>query len=74
MRNMFSLLSLLDDIASTLDDIAIMTKVAIKKTSVIMTDDLAVNAGVVTGTPAQRELPLVKSIFIGSLLNKVYCV
>lgn len=71
---MFSLLSLLDDIATTLDDVAIMTKVAIKKTSVLMSDDLAVNAGVVTGTPAQRELPIVKAIFWGSLLNKVYCI
>lgn len=71
---MFSLLSLLDDIATTLDDVAVMTKVAIEKTSVLMSDDLAVNAGVVTGTPAKRELPIVKAIFWGSLLNKVYCI
>jgi len=71
---MFSLLSLLDDIAATLDDVAVMTKVAIQKTSVLMSDDLAVNASVVTGTPANRELPIVKSIFIGSLFNKVYCI
>ena len=71
---MFSLLSLLDDIATTLDDIAVMTKLAIKKTSVLMSDDLAVNAGVVTGTPANREIPIVKAIFIGALLNKVYCI
>jgi predicted DNA repair protein MutK len=71
---MFSLLSLLDDIATTLDDVAVMTKVAIQKTSVLMSDDLAVNAAVVTGTPANRELPIVKSIFWGSLLNKVYCI
>tara|TARA_B100001971_G_scaffold84647_1_gene78185 strand:- start:293523 stop:294323 length:801 start_codon:yes stop_codon:yes gene_type:complete len=71
---MFSLLSLLDDIATTLDDVAVMTKVAIQKTSVLMSDDLAVNAGVVTGTQADRELPIVKSIFLGSLLNKVYCI
>lgn len=71
---MFSLLTLLDDIAATLDDVAVMTKVAIKKTSAIMSDDLAVNAGVITGTPADRELPIVKSIFYGSLLNKVYCI
>lgn len=71
---MFSLLTLLDDIATTLDDVAVMTKVAIRKTSVLMSDDLAVNAGVITGTPADRELPIVKSIFIGSLLNKVYCI
>ena len=71
---MFSLLTLLDDIASTLDDVAVMSKVAIKKTSVLMSDDLAVNAGVITGTPADRELPIVKAIFLGSLLNKVYCI
>lgn len=71
---MFSLLTLLDDIAATLDDVAVMTKLAVKKTSAIMSDDLAVNAGVVTGTPADRELPIVKKIFWGSLLNKVYCI
>ena len=71
---MFSLLTLLDDIAATLDDVAIMTKVAIKKTSALMSDDLAVNAGVVTGANPDRELPIVKAIFVGSLLNKVYCI
>lgn len=71
---MFSLLTLLDDIATTLDDVAIMTKLAIKKTSAIMSDDLAVNAGVVNGTAADRELPIIKAIFYGSLLNKLYCI
>lgn len=71
---MINLLSLLDDIAATLDDISIMTKTALEKTSVLMSDDLAVNAGVVTGTHASRELPIVKAIFIGALLNKVYCI
>ncbi|MFM6929371.1 MAG: DUF808 family protein, partial [Bdellovibrio sp.] len=71
---MLSLLTLLDDIATTLDDVAVMTKVAMTKTSAIMSDDLAVNADVVTGTPADRELPIVKKIFWGSLLNKVYCI
>lgn len=71
---MFSLLTLLDDIAATLDDVAVMTKLAIKKTSAIMSDDLAVNAGVINGTAADRELPIVKAIFYGSLLNKVYCI
>tara|TARA_B100000749_G_scaffold280455_1_gene276738 strand:+ start:177404 stop:178210 length:807 start_codon:yes stop_codon:yes gene_type:complete len=69
---MFNLLALLDDIAATMDDVAIMSKVAMKKTSVLMSDDLAVNAGVVTGVHPSRELPMVKSIFLGSLLNKVY--
>lgn len=71
---MFNLLSLLDDIAATLDDVSIMTKTAIEKTSVLMSDDLAVNAGVVTGTTSERELPIVKAIFLGSLLNKVYSI
>ncbi len=71
---MFSLLSLLDDIAATLDDVAVMTKVAIQKTSALMSDDLAVNAGVVDGVKPTRELPMVKAIFLGSLLNKVYCI
>lgn len=71
---MFSLLALLDDVAATLDDVSIMTKVALKKTSALMSDDLAVNAGVVVGANPDRELPIVKGIFLGSLLNKVYCV
>ncbi len=71
---MFSLLSLLDDIASTLDDVAVMTKVAIKDTTALMSDDLAVNTGVVHGVTPHRELPMVWKIFVGSLLNKVYCI
>lgn len=71
---MVSLLTLLDDIATTFDDVAVMTKVAIQKTSVLMSDDLAVNAAVVTGTPASREIPIVKAIFWGAMLNKLYCI
>ncbi len=71
---MVSLLTLLDDIATTLDDVSVMTQVALKKTSALMSDDLAVNAGVVTGVNPDRELPIVKAIFWGSLLNKVYCI
>jgi hypothetical protein len=71
---MFSLLSLLDDIATTMDDVAVMSKIAIKKTSALMSDDLAVNAGAVHGVSPSRELPIVKSIFLGSLLNKAYCI
>lgn len=71
---MFNLLALLDDIATTFDDVAVMTKVAMKKTSALMSDDLAVNAGVVHGVAPDRELPMVKAIFFGSLLNKVYCI
>jgi predicted DNA repair protein MutK len=71
---MFSLLTLLDDVAATLDDVSIMTKIAMKKTAALMSDDLAVNAGVVHGVSPDRELPIVKAIFLGSLLNKVYCI
>lgn len=71
---MINLLSLLDDVAATMDDVAIMTKVALKKTSALMTDDLAVNAAVVQGVEASRELPIVWSIFLGSLVNKVICI
>ncbi|MFG1593450.1 DUF808 family protein [Halobacteriovorax sp. CON-3] len=71
---MFSLLSLLDDIATTFDDVAIMSKVAIKKTSALMSDDLAVNAGVIHGVNADQELPMVWKIFVGSLLNKLYSI
>lgn len=71
---MFNLLALLDDIAATLDDVAVMTQSAIKKTSALMSDDLAVNAGAVHGVDPNRELPIVKAIFWGSLINKVYCI
>lgn len=71
---MVNLLALLDDIAATLDDVSVMTKVAMKKTSALMSDDLAVNAGVVVGVNADRELPIVWKIFLGSLLNKVICI
>ena len=51
-----------------------MTKVAMKKTSALMSDDLAVNAGVVKGVTPDQELPIVKAIFLGSLLNKVIAI
>ena len=71
---MINLLSLLDDVAATMDDVAVMTKVALKKTSALMTDDLAVNAAVVQGVDASRELPIVWSIFLGSIINKIICI
>ncbi|MCR9204594.1 MAG: DUF808 domain-containing protein [Halobacteriovoraceae bacterium] len=71
---MLSLLTLLDDIATTLDDVAAMTKVALHKTSALMSDDLAVNAGVIDGVNPDKELPMVKEIFLGSLINKVICI
>jgi predicted DNA repair protein MutK len=69
-----SLLALLDDIASTLDDIAAMTKVATKKTAGVLGDDLAVNAEQVSGVAAERELPVVWAVAMGSMKNKAILV
>ncbi len=69
-----SLLLLLDDIASVLDDVSVMTKVAAKKTAGVLGDDLALNAKQVTGLTADRELPVVWRVAMGSLLNKVLLV
>ena len=70
----FNLLTLLDDITSTMDDVAIMTKLAMKKTSGLITDDLAVNVGQVDGVEPKEELPIVFKIFIGSLANKAIII
>jgi uncharacterized protein len=69
-----SLLALLDDIATVLDDVAILTKVAARKTAGVLGDDLAVNAEQVTGVRAERELPVVWAVFKGSLINKLILV
>ncbi|MFT3757886.1 DUF808 domain-containing protein [Thauera sp.] len=69
-----SLFMLLDDIASMLDDVATMTKVATKKTAGVLGDDLALNAQQVTGVRAERELPVVWAVAKGSLLNKAILV
>lgn len=69
-----SLLSLLDDIATLLDDVAIMTKMATKKTAGVLGDDLAVNAEQVSGVRAERELPVVWAVFKGSARNKLILV
>ncbi|MBN9407689.1 MAG: DUF808 domain-containing protein [Burkholderiales bacterium] len=69
-----SLLALLDDIATVLDDVSIMTKVAARKTAGVLGDDLALNAQQVTGVRAERELPVVWAVFKGSLLNKAILV
>lgn len=69
-----SFFALFDDIASVLDDIATMTKVATRKTAGILGDDLAVNANQVSGLAAERELPVVWAVTKGSLLNKVILV
>lgn len=69
-----SLLTLLDDIATVLDDVAVMTKVAAKKTAGVLGDDLALNAQQVSGVSAERELPVVWAVALGSLKNKVILV
>ena len=69
-----SLLALLDDIATILDDVSVMTKVAAKKTAGVLGDDLALNAQQVTGVKADRELPVVWAVAKGSLLNKAILV
>jgi predicted DNA repair protein MutK len=69
-----SLLALIDDIASILDDVAAMTKVAAKKTAGVLGDDLALNAQQVTGVHADRELPVVWAVAVGSLKNKAILV
>ncbi|HSC83131.1 MAG TPA: DUF808 domain-containing protein [Pseudomonas sp.] len=69
-----NLLTLLDDIASVLDDVSVMTKVAAKKTAGVLGDDLALNAQQVAGVKADRELPVVWAVAKGSLLNKLILV
>jgi len=69
-----SLLTLLDDIAMILDDVAILSKVAAKKTAGVLGDDLALNAEQVSGVKAERELPVVWAVAKGSFLNKLIIV
>ena len=69
-----SLLALLDDIASVLDDVATLTKVATTKTAGVLGDDLALNAEQVSGVRAERELPVVWAVAKGSLVNKAILV
>lgn len=69
-----SLLLLIDDIASMLDDVATMTKVAATKTAGVLGDDLALNAEQVSGVNADRELPVVWAVAVGSLKNKAILV
>ncbi len=69
-----SLLALIDDIATILDDISVMTKVAAKKTAGVLGDDLALNAEKVTGVAADRELPVVWAVTKGATLNKVILI
>ncbi len=69
-----SLIALLDDIATVLDDVALMTKLAAKKTAGVLGDDLALNAQQVSGVKAERELPVIWAVAKGSLLNKLILV
>ncbi len=69
-----SLLTLIDDIATILDDVSVMTKVAAKKTAGVLGDDLALNAQQVAGVNADRELPVVWAVAKGSAMNKVILV
>jgi len=69
-----SLLALIDDIASVLDDVSVLTKVAAKKTAGVLGDDLALNAQQVAGVPSRRELPVVWAVAKGSFINKAILV
>jgi predicted DNA repair protein MutK len=69
-----SLLALLDDIATILDDVSVLTKVAAKKTAGVLGDDLALNAQQVTGVSTDRELPVVWAVARGSMINKAILV
>jgi uncharacterized protein len=69
-----SLLALIDDIAAILDDVALLSKVAAKKTAGVLGDDLALNAQQVSGVKAERELPVVWAVAKGSFINKAILV
>jgi predicted DNA repair protein MutK len=69
-----SLIALIDDIATVLDDVAILSKVAAKKTAGVLGDDLALNAQQVSGVAAEREIPVVWAVAKGSLVNKAILV
>jgi predicted DNA repair protein MutK len=69
-----SLLALIDDIATVLDDVAVLSKVAARKAAGVLGDDLALNAQQVAGVRAERELPVVWAVARGSLLNKAILV
>ena len=69
-----SLFALIDDIATLLDDVSVMTKVAAKKTAGVLGDDLALNANQVAGVRADRELPVVWAVAKGSAVNKMVLV
>lgn len=69
-----NLLALIDDIASVLDDVAVLSKIAAKKTAGVLGDDLALNAQQVAGVQVNRELPVIWAVATGSLWNKAILV
>lgn len=69
-----NLLTLIDDVATVLDDVAVYSKLAVQKTAPVLGDDLAVNAEQVSGVKANRELPVIWQVAKGSLLNKCILV
>ena len=69
-----TLFTLLDDLAALLDDVAVLTKVATKKTAGVLGDDLALNAEQVAGVSPDRELPVVWAVAKGSAVNKLILV
>src|SRR5918992_6081418 len=69
-----NLLALIDDIATVLDDVAVLSKLAARKTAGVLGDDLALNAQQVAGVAAERELPVVWSVAKGSFINKLILV
>ena len=69
-----SLLAMIDDIATLLDDVSVLTKVAAQKTTGVLGDDLALNAQQVAGVKAERELPVVWAVAKGSFRNKLLLV
>lgn len=71
---MTGLLALLDDITTLLDDVAVFSKIAAKKTAGVLGDDLALNAEQVSGVKADRELPVVWAVAKGSFINKAILV
>lgn len=69
-----SLLTLIDDIATIMDDVAVLSKVAAKKTAGVLGDDLALNAEQVTGVSPHREIPVIKKVALGSFINKIILI
>ena len=69
-----NLLNLFDDVATIMDDVAVLTKKASAKTAALMGDDLAVNSEQMIGLTATQEFPVVSKIFLGALINKAILI